>query len=140
MVWLFPLPLSGAGPFGSMPPVRAGAIVGSVASYFVALFLVYTIASRTAKIRSPLLQSLVSNAFILIAGIAVMLAPLLATALVALACHSPALCPDSANPTIWAYNGLVTSLPVAPVVVGSALAYLSYQSTARRSKAGTPGA
>jgi hypothetical protein len=128
VVWLSPLPFSGAGPFASMPSVRAGAIIGDIASYFCALLLVYTIAAWTAKIRSPLLQSAVSSTFILTAGIAVLHAPLLATALVTLACHVPALCPDSANPTIWAYNALVTSLPVAPVVVGSALAYFAYRS------------
>jgi len=110
--------LDGAGPYKELSAVRFGFIGGVWPAYFVVLWLASWAAGRTLRISMAWRCVVTLVLLSALAGMATMLAPLLPSASLAVACKSAALCPDAANPILWAWLNLVTSLSPLPAVAG----------------------
>ena len=117
--------LAGAGPYASLVDVKVGIVLGAGPAYFFALWL---IALATGRARGIPLRPRRLTVFALMTfagGLVTLLAPLVPAASLAAVCKAQILCPEAANPILWSYLQLITSLPLFPFVVGAAIAVLS---------------
>lgn len=117
--------LAGAGPYASLAAVKVGIVLGVCPAYFFALWLIELATGRARGIPS-LPRRLTAFALLAVAGgILTFLAPLIPAASLAAVCKAQVLCPEVANPILWSYLQLVTSLPEFPFLAGIAIVIFS---------------
>lgn len=123
--------LAGAGPYASLVAVKVGIVLGVGPAYFFALWL---IALATGRARGIPLRPRRLTVFALLTvagGLVTFLAPLIPAASLAAVCKAQVLCPEAANPILWSYLQLVTSLSAFPFVAGVAIVIFSTISACR---------
>jgi hypothetical protein len=110
--------LEGAGPFKTLRFVQVGLVVGVLPAYFFVLWVAAWSTYRAKGSTQGRWRLATFAAIALIAAAGAFFAPLLPSATLAAACLSQALCPEAANPVLWSYLQLITSLPAMPLIVG----------------------
>jgi hypothetical protein len=120
-VFEFTLALEGAGSLRSLQPVKVGFVVGVVPAYFTALWLAAWATHRARKLAQGRLRAVALAIITVAASVGTYVAPLIPSALLAAACLNQSWCPEAANPVLWSYLQLITSLPRTPLVVGLAV-------------------
>jgi hypothetical protein len=110
--------LSGAGQYKDLSAVRFGFIGGVWPAYFLVLWLASWAAGLALRVSNAWWCIATLVLLSALAGMATLIAPLLPSASLAVVCKSAALCPDAANPILWAWLNLITSLPPLPAVAG----------------------
>ncbi len=127
------LALEGAKQYRTLLSVQMGVVVGVVPAYFIVLWITSWVGHGARSIAHGKLRKGVIGLIVITAGGATLLAPLLPAIALTVGCRTAdLLCPASANPILWSYLKLVTSLPVAPVLVGSAFALGAALAMSRR--------
>ncbi len=114
--------LEGAGPYKALPGLSSWLAVGLGLSNLLVLLLVGLAASRVCRLSNAVLRRSTLFALMALAGLACLAAPLLPSFALAGVCVRQSLCPDIANPLLWAYLRGFTDLPGAPLVVAPLVA------------------
>lgn len=111
--------LNAAGQYKTLSAVRVGFVSGAWPAYFIVLWLASWAAGRV--LRDSKAWRCIATLVLLsaLAAMATLIAPLLPSASLAVVCKSAALCPDAANPILWAWLNLVTGLPPLPAFAGA---------------------
>ena len=123
--------LAGAGPYASLVAVKVGIVLGVGPAYFCTLWLISLDTGRARGIPSRPRRRTVFALLTFAGGLVTFLAPLIPSASLAAVCKVQVLCPEAANPILWSYLQLITSLPLFPFVVGAAIAVFSAISASR---------
>jgi magnesium-transporting ATPase (P-type) len=118
IVAVFRPALEGAGPFKTLESVTLGLVIGMLPAYLLVLWLSAWAAYRTRAVVPQRMQTIAFTSLSVVAAVLTFLAPLMPSAFLAAACLSDVLCPSVANPVLWSYLQLITSLPIAPSLVG----------------------
>jgi hypothetical protein len=108
-----------AGPYAAQTEVRWFVALSLFGAYVVVLVLACFVLSVASRAGGPLKRSLLVAAWLLAFWVATIFAPGLPYLGLVLACKAPPLCPDAANPIVWALGGVVRShnKPFSPVWV-----------------------
>jgi hypothetical protein len=96
-------------PYAALAEVRWPVAVLLFTAYLIALTVACMLLVWAVRSGSVLKRSLLAGSWLLVFWVAAVFAPGIPYAGLALACVSPTLCPDAANPIAWALSGVVRS-------------------------------